>query len=295
MSVRLGDIELTRLQAVEVDEGRNLVEHRLPGASGSVFQDLGRGAIRLRLRGLLLGEAALQDIETLRSAHADATPLQFSADIAVGSQLTDVLIEDVQVHQVPGYAFRYEFELLVREWTEPPEPAGAATAAVEREVAADAAAWNDEALALGGAMDSPGGLAGLLADAKGLLSRIDVAELAQAVIGAIGGLDPSDFAHLVSALTGIDSDKLIKLIDALSEADSLSDVFGILAGSGLEILEELAGIDLPNASNLVKAFLGGPEFLDKLDKVRKAAAALLDEVKGFDPLEAVQPLQGGPA
>ncbi len=294
MSVRLGDIELTRLQAVEVDEGRNLVEHRLPGGSGSVFQDLGRGAIRLIMRGLLLGEEALQEIETLRSAHAEATALQFSADIAAGSDLTDVIIEDFQVHQVPGYTFRYEFELKIREWTEPPAPAGAGNAAVDQEVAADAASWNEDALALGGALDDPGGLAGLLGDAGELLSRVNIGELAQAVIGAIGGLDPSDFAHLVSAITGIDSEKLIGLIDALAEADSLADVFEILAGSGLEVLEELTGIDLPDASNLVTAFLGGPEFLDKLDKVRQAAAALLDEIKGFDPLAAAQPLAGGP-
>ena len=295
MSVTLGDIELTRLQSVEVDEGRNLVEHRLPGGSGSVFQDLGRGAIRLNMRGLLLGEVSLEQIEALRSAHAEATPLQFSADIAVGTELTDVLIETFEVHQVPGYTFRYEFTLRVREWTEPPEPAGAATAAVDQEVASDAATWNDEALALGGALDDPGGLAGLLGENGNLLSRINVGELAQAVLGALGGLDPSDFAHLLSALTGIDPTKVIELVEALSEADSLADVFDILAGSGLDLLEELTGLDLSEASALVQAFLGGPEFLDKLEQVRQAAADLLAEIQGFDPIAAAQPLAGGPS
>ncbi|MCA9696847.1 MAG: DNA circularization N-terminal domain-containing protein, partial [Myxococcales bacterium] len=191
MSVRLGDIELTRLQGVEVDEGRNLVEHRVPGGSGSVFQDLGRGALRLTMTGLLLGEGALQEIETLRAAQAESEPLQFSGDIAAGSELTDVIIEDFRVEQVPGYTFRYEFVLRVREWTEPPAPAGAALANVDAEIAGDAAGWNDSALALGGALDNPGGLAGLLSGDGSLLSRIDIGELAQAVIGAIGGLDPS--------------------------------------------------------------------------------------------------------
>jgi hypothetical protein len=295
MAVRLGDIELTRLQVVEVDEGRNLVEHRLPGGAGSVFQDLGRGAIGLHLEGILLGEVALREIEALRTAHADATPLGFSGDIAVGSELTEVLIEDFQVHQVPGYQFRYHFSLRVREYTEPPEPAGAASAAVDEEVAADAESWNQEALALGGALDEPGGLAGLISGDGNLLSRINLGELAQAVVGAIGGLDPSDFAHLVSAITGVDPELLNDLFTALAEADSLEDLFSIMTGAGLDVLEQLTGIDLSAASDLVKAFVGGPEFLDKLDKVRKAAEALLAEVQAFDPLGAVRGLGQAPS
>ena len=172
MTVRLGDIELTRLQAVDVDEARNLVEHRLPGGSGSVFQDLGRGALSLALNGILLGEQALPEIETLRAAHADSTPLRFAADIAVGSELTEVIIEDLQIEQVPGHAFRYQFSMRVREWSEPPEPAGAATAAVDADVAADAATWNEEALEVGGALDSPGALGELLDGNPELRERI---------------------------------------------------------------------------------------------------------------------------
>ena len=296
MSLRLGDIELTRLQGVDVDEGRNLVEHRVPGGSGSVFQDLGRGAVRLTLSGLLLGEVALQEIETLRTAQADATPMCFSGDIAVGSELTDVIIEDFRVEQIPGYSFRYEFVLIIREWTEPPPPAGAAIADVNAEIDADAAGWSDSALALGGNLDNPGGLANLISGDGSLLSRIDIGELAQAVMGAIGGLDPTDFAHLVSALTGVDPTKMIALVEALAEADSLADVFDIMAGSGLDMLEELTGIDLEGASALVQAFLGGPEFLDKPEDVRKAAAELLATIEGFDPLgplSALEPAGGG--
>lgn len=290
MSVRLGDIELTRLQGVDVDEGRNLIEHKVPGGSGSVFQDLGRGSIRVTLTGLLLGEVALREIETLRAAHADATPMSFTGDIAVGSELTDVIIEDFRVEQIPGHSFRYEFVLRVREWTEPPPTPGLAVEQVDAEIAGDAASWNASALSLGGALDNPGGLADLLSGDGSLLSRIDIGELAQAVMGAIGGLDPSDFAHLLSALTGIDPTKVIELVEALAEADSLADVFDIMAGSGLDLLQELTGLDLSAASALVKGFLGGPEFLDKLEAVRKAAAELLATVEGFDPLGQLQQL-----
>ncbi len=294
MTVRLGDIELVRLQTVEVAEGRNLVEHRLPGSTGSVFQDLGRGAIGLRMAGLLLGEEALRDIETLRAAHAEGTALSFSGDIAVGTELTDVVIEDFQVHQVPGHRFRYEFTLWVREWTEPPEPAGAAMAAVDLEVATDARAWNDQAVSLGGALGDPGALASVLGMDPALFARIDFDELVQAVTGAIGDLDAADFAHLLSALTGVDPDLVIDLVEALAEADSLEDLFQIMAGSNIELLEQLTDVDLGRASNLVKAFLGGPEFIDKLDKARRAAKALLDDLQGFAPFGELGELAGGP-
>jgi hypothetical protein len=294
MSVRLGDIELTRLQVVEVDEGRNLVEHRLPGGAGSVFQDLGRGAIGLNLAGLLLGEVALREIETLRAAHADATPLAFSADIAVGSELTDVVIEDFQVYQTPGHTFRYEFSLRVREWTEPPEPAGAAVDAVDAEVAADAEQWNEEAVALGGAMDDPGALAALIAGDPDFLSRVNLDELTQAVLGALGGLDAEDFGHLLAAISGVEPGMVADLLNALADADSLADVFDIIADSGFEFLKELTGVDLGDLLDSVQKFLGGLDFLDKLAKVRDAAKALADEVQGFDLFGELESLADAP-
>jgi hypothetical protein len=170
-----------------------------------------------------------------------------------------------------------------------------ATAAVDTEVATDASLWNDEALSLGGALGDMGGLANLLEGNGNLLSRLDLGELAQAVTGAIGGLDPSDFAHLLSAISGIDPGTVISLVEALAEADSLGDLFEIMTGEGLELLEQLTGIDLSEASDLVKAFLGGPEFIDKLDEVRKAAQALLDDLLAFNPLEPLAQLGDPPA
>jgi hypothetical protein len=223
-----------------------------------VFQDLGRGALGLRLEGVLLGEEALRRIEDLRAAYTEGTPLRFSADIAVGTELTDVVIAELDTHQIPGHRFRYQIRLRVREWIEPPEPPGAALAQVDAGVAADAAAWTDQAQALGGALDQPGPLADLLDGAKNLLSRIDVAELAQAVLGALDGFDAGDLAHLVASVTGIDAAKLEGVLTKLAEADSLEDVFAVLADGGLDVLGELAGVDLSKlstASALLRALV----------------------------------------
>ena len=117
MTVRLGKIELTAVQSLHTEESRTLVEQRVPEQQGSVFQDLGRDPVTLMLEGLLLGEQALQTLEKLRQAQAKAEPLSFAADIAEGSELTEVVIEDFRARQVAGYAARFRFSL---EWGRQP-------------------------------------------------------------------------------------------------------------------------------------------------------------------------------
>jgi len=293
MTVQLGDIALTRLQAVAVDEDRNYVEFRVPGAIGSVFQDLGRSALRLVLRGVLLGEAALRDIETLRAAHADATPLSFSGDIAVGSELTDVIIELFEVHQISGHAFRYEYELRVREWTEPPTTAAAELAAVDEQVTADADAWKAQSDAIAAGLTDPGKLADALGLDPSLLARIDMKELTQAVLGALGGLDAKDFAKLLASVSGLDPGMLEKLIVVLGEADSLEDLFKIVTDAGLNLLDDFVDIDLGKLGDIAKGFFGSIDFVDRVRAVVAAAQALLAELRAFNPTAALAELQGG--
>ncbi|MEX1364992.1 MAG: hypothetical protein AB1Z98_17825 [Nannocystaceae bacterium] len=293
MTIQIGDITLTRLQAVEVDEGRDFVELRMPGGTGSVFQDLGRGALRLVLRGVLLGEPALRDIEVLRAAHADATPLSFSGDIAVGSEITDVIIELLEIQQLPGHQFRYGYMLRVREWTEPPAPAGAGLAVVDEGVAAEADQWAASSEAIAAGLSDPGALADALDADPSLLARIDIAELSQAVLGALGGLDAGDFAHLLAAISGVDPQTVLDLVDALGEADSLGDLFELLTDEGINLLEELTGIDLSEASSIVQAFLGSMDYVDRVKAVGDAASALLADLRAFDPGATFATLQEG--
>ena len=125
MPVRIGSIELTGLQDIRTADTRSLVQQRGPGQAGSVAQDLGREPVVVTMEGLLLGDDPHAALEELRQAQTDARPLAFAADAIAGAELTDVLIEDLQVRQLSGYRERYTFHLRVREYTEPPEPAGA--------------------------------------------------------------------------------------------------------------------------------------------------------------------------
>src|SRR4051794_26758532 len=130
MTIRVGNIELKGVQNVHTEEARTLVEQRVPEQQGSVFQDLGREPVTIVLDGELFGGDVLASLEKLRRAQAKAEPLSFAADVAVGTELTDVLVEDVRIRQIAGFTDRYRFAMRLKEHVQPPAPAGAALAPV---------------------------------------------------------------------------------------------------------------------------------------------------------------------
>src|SRR5690348_9571612 len=103
MAVRIGKIDLVGLTNVSTEDNRNVVQQRGPGQSGSVAQDLGREPVTVVLEGTLFGEGAEPALEELRDAQTKANPLSFAADAIAGAELTDVIIADFQVKQLPGF------------------------------------------------------------------------------------------------------------------------------------------------------------------------------------------------
>lgn len=283
MAVRIGSIELTGLQDIRTQDARGLVQQRGPGQTGSVAQDLGREPVVILMNGLLLGDDPHAALEELRQAQTDARPLAFAADAIAGAELTDVLIEDLQVRQLSGYRERYTFHLRVREYTEPPEPAGASMAAVDADVDADAAAWSDGALGAAGVLQDPSSLAGAVAANPGLLAQLSAGELGSVLQSAAGSLSGGDFAGVMRALGEVDVAKFATVIQDLASADNFGDFMEKLAGEGIDLLSELTGVDLGAAASLIKAIAGGSDFLAKLQAVASQAAALAGVIAGFDP------------
>ncbi len=251
MPVRIGRVEFTALQDVRSGDERSLVQHDVPGASGSVFQDLGRTPASLELEGLLLGESAVEDLEVLRDAYDKAEPLPFASDIAVGTELTDVVIADLLVRQEAGHRDRYRFALKIREHVEPPENTAASMAAVQEGIQADAAAWADDALAAASVLDDPSRFSELSGLNPGLLAQLaagvgDLLELIQRIMKV---------TEAVSALAAElgDFDPLAPLTDpeGAGDAATMSDVLGgadgvlvalneLLAAEALQKVKELA-------------------------------------------------------
>lgn len=284
MAVRIGKIELTGLQNLHTEETRTLVEQRVPEQQGSAFQDLGREPVTLLLDGFLHGEDATAALETLRTAQAKAEPLAFAAEIAVGMELTEVIIESFRVRQVAGYRSRYRFALRVREHVEPPEPAGAATAAVARSAQADAAAWGSDNLAAAGVLQDPAGLPEALAANPGMLDALDMGDMAGSLAGSMDALSAGQLDGVVGAIAGRDPARAEALFGGLRQSGSLGAMLAKYAGSGIAFLRN---VDPQKLTGLVKAFSGGLEFLQQLAKVAQAGGRLTEDIRRLELPKAI--------
>jgi len=135
MSIKLDDFDLTKKDA-EQDKGliremrtvtrvstgapRRLIEHKIASARGSIIKDIGRPALKLEVEGEIMGETAKQSMAALRSKYETGEPVPFSADIATLVKIQKVVIEGVRIYQRVGEENRYHYELLLREYIEPP-------------------------------------------------------------------------------------------------------------------------------------------------------------------------------
>jgi hypothetical protein len=109
----------------------------------------------------------------------------------VGTDLTDVIIEDFKVRQVAGYKDRYRFSLRLREHIEAPEASDAAMADVNAQVSADGAAWGDASLAAAGVLQDPASLPAALAANPALLDNLDMDALGDAVANNLDSSTPA--------------------------------------------------------------------------------------------------------
>ena len=106
---------------INVSEKRSIVEHRIPGLQGNVLQDLGREPVRIAFEGLIFGEDALQFVEQIQLKYKAGTPVPFSSDLSGVTEVTQVLIEELQVEEVGGVINTYTYWMVLREYTPPPE------------------------------------------------------------------------------------------------------------------------------------------------------------------------------
>lgn len=208
MAVRIGKVDLPGVQDLYTEEARTLVEQRVPEQQGSVFQDLGREPLTLVLEGLLFGEEALTGLEELRQAQSKAKPLPFAANIAVGAELTDVLIEDLRIRQVAGYQQRYRFTLRLREYVAPPHPALADLVTVKAGIRTDADAWGTGALAAAKVLQNPAGLPAMLAAMPSLLDHLSATDLGSSILRQVMELSSADLGNILNAVSKINPDFL---------------------------------------------------------------------------------------
>ena len=111
---------ITRIRA---SESRRLVTIPVPGLSGDLHQDLGRGALVVEIEGSLSGDD-LRDtfLKDVREKYLAGAPVDFVADIAKESELEQVWIEALAFEESSDAPDEFFYRIVLREYTEPPEP-----------------------------------------------------------------------------------------------------------------------------------------------------------------------------
>jgi hypothetical protein len=132
----LGQFALTGIEYVEALESRALVEHRVPGLAGNYFQDMGSAPDVIVIEGSRFGDDARDNfLEGVRAMFNKGEPVSFVADINTATDITDVVLEDLQVSEFgDGQSFR--FLLRLRKYVPPPQPP--ATGLLDTDILGDA-------------------------------------------------------------------------------------------------------------------------------------------------------------
>ena len=121
----VGSWEVPRIERIWSYEARRVGLLPVPGLSGDLQQDLGKGALTVEIQGSLTGDEARDAfLEELRDKFYTAEPVDFVADIVHDAELEQVLMLAFEVEEVAGSADSFRYRLVLREYTEPPEPAG---------------------------------------------------------------------------------------------------------------------------------------------------------------------------
>jgi hypothetical protein len=122
----LGDFLLEHLEYIESSESRALVEHRVPGLTGSYFQDMGTVPTTITIAGSKSGDEVRDSfLVGIRAIFNAGEPTTFVADINTATDLTEVVIEDLQVAEISGSADSFRYLIKLRKYIEPPEPPAA--------------------------------------------------------------------------------------------------------------------------------------------------------------------------
>ncbi len=120
----IGSWEPPRIERISAVEARRLAVLPVPGLSGDLHQDLGRGALAVEIVGSLGGDEARDEfLGEIRAKFLAGDPVDFVADIVKESELERVLIEELRVEEVAGDPDGFRYRIILREYTEPPEPA----------------------------------------------------------------------------------------------------------------------------------------------------------------------------
>jgi hypothetical protein len=119
----LGEFALDDIEYIESSESRALVEHRVPGLAGNYLQDMGSVPNTIVIAGAKSGDETRDNFLTgIREIFNKGEPTTFVADINTATDITDVVIEDLDVAETGGRADSFHYRIKLRKYTKPPDP-----------------------------------------------------------------------------------------------------------------------------------------------------------------------------
>ncbi|UCH93947.1 MAG: hypothetical protein JSV88_27275, partial [Candidatus Aminicenantes bacterium] len=122
----LGEFSLADIEYIESRENRKLAEHYVPGLEGNYLQDMGSAPNTIIIAGTKQGDAARDKfLEGIREIFNKGEQTTFVADINTATDLTEVVIEDLQAAELAGSPDSFQYWIKLRKYIEPPEPPAA--------------------------------------------------------------------------------------------------------------------------------------------------------------------------
>jgi hypothetical protein len=122
--------EIRNVYNIGISARRSIVEHRIPGSSANVLQDMGREPIRISFEGDFYGEKAKESLKDVWAKFADGKPVPFSSDLTGVADVAQVMIEEFEMEDVSGNPNRLHYSISLSEYV-PPKQAGGQPASQE--------------------------------------------------------------------------------------------------------------------------------------------------------------------
>lgn len=212
----LGSFELDGIESIHSVEQRALVEHRVPGLAGSYFQDLGTAPNTIVIEGTRHGDDAREDfLQGIRQIFNRGEETTFAADINTATDITDVVVEDLDVVEIAGAPDSFRYVVRLRKYVPPPEPPAVGLPGLDSDL-----------------LDQAGQLVDALNTLDALSSMPNLGDPTPPLRGALGGVTmaTSGVAPAVGELgTRLGSDPAGPT-DGLPTGEALSGTLGGLSG-----------------------------------------------------------------
>jgi hypothetical protein len=182
----LGDWEVPSVTRLETLESRALAEMEIPGRAGNLFQDLNRKPARVVVEGSVFGSEPGQEFLTsVREKFVAGEPLTFVSDIATGTEIQYVLVQQLHVQAAASHPDQVDYTLWLIECPPPPPPADI-LGGIDAGLLDQAAGMLDTALGAIDALEALGSLPDLSDPTKPLSGALDEVKGAVDQLGQVG-------------------------------------------------------------------------------------------------------------